>query len=136
MNELAHDFHDKFDQFGIHDEPVILLTSRHSKTVPVFSRFPSLRVFNMAATVSKQNNSACKFAILGGGISGLAAAYRLLNRVKDPSNITLLESSNRVGGWMQSCTTEQGAVFEMGPRSIRPHGKVGMATLKIVSNTV
>ena len=86
--------------------------------------------------MSKQNISAYKFAILGGGISGLAAAYRLSNRVKDPSNITVLESSNRVGGWMQSCTTEQGAVFELGPRSIRPHGKAGKATLKIVSSTV
>ena len=76
--------------------------------------------------------SAYKFAILGGGISGLAAAYRLLDKVKDPSNIAVLESSDRVGGWLQSCTTEHGAVFELGPRSIRPVGNAGMATLKIV----
>ena len=79
--------------------------------------------------------SPCKFAILGGGISGLAAAYHLLDRVKDPSNITVLESSGRVGGWMQSCTLENGAVFELGPRSIRPVGKSGRATLKIVRKT-
>ena len=88
----------------------------------------------MAATVKKF--SGCKFAILGGGISGLAAAHRLLDRVKDPSDITVLESSGRVGGWLHSCTTEHGAVFELGPRSIRPAGKAGMATLKIVCSIV
>lgn len=80
--------------------------------------------------------STSKFAILGGGISGLAAAYRLLDKVKDGSNITVLESSGRVGGWLQSCVTEPGAVFELGPRSIRPVGNAGMATLKIVGNAV
>lgn len=89
----------------------------------------------MAAAVTKQKLSTAKFAVLGGGISGLTAAYRLLNRVKDPSNIIVLESSNRVGGWVQSCVTEQGAVFELGPRSIRPVGKAGMATLKMVCMT-
>ena len=76
--------------------------------------------------------SSSKFAILGGGISGLAAAYHLLDRVKDPSNITVIESSGRVGGWVQSCTLDSGAVFELGPRSIRPVGNPGRATLKIV----
>lgn len=80
--------------------------------------------------------STSKFAILGGGISGLAAAYRLLDKVKDGSNITVLESSGRVGGWLQSCVTEPGAVFELGPRSIRPVGNAGMATLKIVGSAV
>ena len=89
----------------------------------------------MAAAVTKQKLSTAKFAVLGGGISGLTAAYRLLNRVKDPSNIIVLESSNRVGGWVQSCVTEHGAVFELGPRSIRPVGKAGMATLKMVCMT-
>lgn len=89
---------------------------------------------NMAVTgVGQISLSSRKFAILGGGISGLAAAYHLLDKVKDPSNITVLESSERVGGWMQSCSTENGAVFELGPRSIRPAGNAGRATLKIVS---
>ena len=87
------------------------------------------------ATAIKQY-SACKIAILGGGISGLAAAYRLLDKVKDPSGITVLESSDRVGGWLQSFVTEEGAVFELGPRSIRPAGNAGMATLKIVGTSV
>ena len=86
------------------------------------------------ATGGQISLSSAKFAILGGGISGLAAAYHLLDRVKDPSNITVLESSERVGGWMQSCAGENGAVFEFGPRSIRPAGNAGRATLKIVRN--
>lgn len=79
--------------------------------------------------------SGCKFAILGGGISGLSAAYRLLDKVNSPSDITVLESSDRVGGWLHSATNEKGAVFELGPRSIRPAGDAGMATLKIVGTT-
>ena len=78
--------------------------------------------------------ASCKFSILGAGISGLTAAYRLLDKVNNPSHITVLESNDRVGGWLQSCVTEQGAVFELGPRSIRPAGEAGMATLKIVSS--
>lgn len=96
----------------------------------------SLSFSNMAVARGGQISlSPCKFAILGGGISGLAAAYHLLDKVTDPSNITVLESSGRVGGWMQSWTGEKGAVFELGPRSIRPVGKAGRATLKIVRST-
>ena len=109
-----------------------IFSQQISKTVPGLR---SIVISIMAAAVTKQKLSTAKFAVLGGGISGLTAAYRLLNRVKDPSNIIVLESSNRVGGWVQSCVTEHGAVFELGPRSIRPVGKAGMATLKMVCMT-
>ena len=102
-------------------------------TVPDLS---SLSFSNMAVARGGQISlSPYKFAILGGGISGLAAAYHLLDKGTDPSNITVLESSGRAGGWMQSWTGENGAVFELGPRSIRPVGKAGRATLKIVRST-
>ena len=110
-----------------------LSTQRIYTTVPDLS---PLSFSNMAVARGGQISlSPCRFAILGGGISGLAAAYHLLDKVTDPSNITVLESSGRAGGWMQSWTGENGTVFELGPRSIRPVGKAGRATLKMVRST-
>uniref|UniRef100_A0A8D0FNW6 Protoporphyrinogen oxidase n=1 Tax=Strix occidentalis caurina TaxID=311401 RepID=A0A8D0FNW6_STROC len=63
-------------------------------------------------------------AVVGGGISGLAACYHL---------VLLLEASGRLGGWLQSTRTADGAVFEHGPRGIRPGGAVGTDTLHMVS---
>ncbi|XP_025934864.1 protoporphyrinogen oxidase isoform X2 [Apteryx rowi] len=50
-----------------------------------------------------------------------------------PAQVVLLEASARVGGWLQSTRTEDGAVFEHGPRGIRPVGAVGRDTLHMVS---
>lgn len=112
--------------------PAIHSHSGHTRQSQISRR----RFSNMAVAKGGQISlSPCKFAILGGGISGLAAAYHLLDKVTDPSNITVLESSGRAGGWMQSLTGENGTVFELGPRSIRPVGKAGRATLKIVRST-
>ena len=44
-----------------------------------------------------------------------------------------MEGSNRVGGWMQSVHTEEGAVLELGPRSLRIAGAAGKTTLSLVS---
>ncbi len=66
-------------------------------------------------------------AILGGGISGLAAAWSLRKTTKRP--IILFEKSSRLGGWIQS-TREDGFFFEKGPRSLRPHG--GEDTLRLI----
>lgn len=53
------------------------------------------------------------YIILGGGISGLSAAWFL--HKKDPTaKITLLEKSSRLGGWIQ---TEDS--FELGPRTFQ-----------------
>ncbi|KAL4867266.1 hypothetical protein BDV12DRAFT_186791 [Aspergillus spectabilis] len=59
--------------------------------------------------------------IIGGGITGLTAAYRLS---KDPlcSKVTLYELSNRLGGWLESETINVDGgdvVFEYGPRTLR-----------------
>lgn len=72
-----------------------------------------------------------KVVVLGGGISGLAAAWRLSSRI-DPARIVLLEGRDVVGGWIRTESTPDGGRFEMGPRSIRPHGKAGIATLDLV----
>lgn len=77
-----------------------------------------------------------RFAVLGGGISGLSAAYFLAKRHADPSKITLIEASSRLGGWMHSIRSNDGAIFEQGPRSLRPAGPAGWASLKLVSRLI
>ncbi|NXN91467.1 PPOX oxidase, partial [Rhinopomastus cyanomelas] len=71
-------------------------------------------------------------AVVGGGISGLAACYHLV-RSPQPPKVLLLEASARLGGWLQSTRTPDGTVFEHGPRGIRPGGAVGADTLHMVS---
>lgn len=58
------------------------------------------------------------YAIFGGGISGLAAAFYLKN-VGVKSKIILFESSSHLGGWIRSCRNENGTLFELGPRTLR-----------------
>ena len=53
--------------------------------------------------------------ILGGGISGLSAAW-YLKKKHSRAKITLLEKESRLGGWVQT-RKEGGFVFEEGPRT-------------------
>ena len=53
-------------------------------------------------------------AILGGGISGLAAAYELQKAGKD---FILLEAENHLGGKIKS-TSIEGFQLEMGPNTV------------------
>ncbi|XP_070622596.1 protoporphyrinogen oxidase [Erythrolamprus reginae] len=73
-----------------------------------------------------------RVAVLGGGVTGLAACYYLA-RSSLASKVILLEGSHRLGGWIHSTKTEDGAVFEHGPRGIRPAGLVGKNTLLMIS---
>lgn len=70
--------------------------------------------------------------ILGGGISGLSAAYYATKNAKIAVN--LLETSNRVGGWVRSRASPNGAIFEQGPRTIRLAGLAGENTLDLVED--
>ncbi|XP_041648392.1 protoporphyrinogen oxidase [Cheilinus undulatus] len=70
-------------------------------------------------------------AVLGGGIGGLAASY-YLSKSPQVTKVVLLESSGRFGGWLWSTRRPDGAVFEHGPRGIRPAGAVGRNTLNMV----
>lgn len=74
--------------------------------------------------------------ILGGGISGLSAAYYLLKKTHSTNAAILLESSNRFGGWIQTAfpVSDQCVRFEYGPRTIRPKGERGLNTLQLLSN--
>lgn len=73
-----------------------------------------------------------KVTILGGGISGLSAAY-YLSVLHRGVKVNLFEASSRFGGWIK---TEQrdGYIFEAGPRTIRPKGMPGNATLEIIES--
>ena len=73
------------------------------------------------------------YTILGGGISGLACAYRLAVALPN-TPITLIEASNRLGGWMQSHKQEGGVIFESGPRTMRPKGVPGWSTIALVNS--
>lgn len=74
--------------------------------------------------------SPSKITVLGGGITGLSAAFHLSRRF--PScRIILLDRSDRLGGWVQSKKVQFGvpggdigtAVLELGPRTLRPQSK-------------
>lgn len=90
-------------------------------------------------------------AVIGGGITGLAAAYSLCQVAAQGHHrkiaVTLYESGPRLGGWMNSKTVHVGRghgngndngdgdgtiVFEQGPRSLRPGTLNGLLTRQLV----
>lgn len=76
-----------------------------------------------------------RVAVVGGGISGLAACRFAQKRLQDSSGskrIILIEQGQRLGGWLHSLRTPEGFVFEAGPSSIRTVGSKGRATLRLV----
>lgn len=85
-----------------------------------------------------------KVMIVGGGITGLSAAYYLQKEVKEkslPIEIKLVEASNRVGGVI-STVKKDGFVIEKGPDSIIARKKSGLNLIeelglkdKVISNT-
>ena len=75
--------------------------------------------------------AARKFVVIGGGISGLSAAFKL---AENPRNeVVLLEASRHVGGWIKTIRAKDGALVELGPRSLRTVGVQGKFTLDMVS---
>uniref|UniRef100_A0A182W2Z5 Protoporphyrinogen oxidase n=1 Tax=Anopheles minimus TaxID=112268 RepID=A0A182W2Z5_9DIPT len=73
-------------------------------------------------------------AILGAGISGLAAGHYLLR--KTPTlPFTIYEATDRIGGWIRSDRfLDNGFVFEAGPRTIRPKGPAANNTLQLIED--
>ncbi len=64
--------------------------------------------------------AARRLAVVGGGISGLAAAHRLLELSRErgaPVDLTLLEASSRLGGVIQT-TSRDGFLVDAGPDSL------------------
>ncbi|KAG1168605.1 hypothetical protein G6F70_004729 [Rhizopus microsporus] len=91
-------------------------------------------------------------AILGGGISGLSAAYYLARTAPAATKITLIEGKQRVGGWIESrrvtpgnydnvsrlpppepATDKNSILFEAGPRTLRPEGINGAILLDMAN---
>lgn len=70
-----------------------------------------------------------KISVLGGGISGLVAAYNL--SLNPAAHISLYESSSRFGGWIQTRHAPNGARFELGPHTLRCAGN-GTRVLELV----
>ncbi|KAJ3146190.1 hypothetical protein HDU89_006331 [Geranomyces variabilis] len=70
------------------------------------------------------------YAVLGGGISGLSTAW-YLSRLAPKAKITLVEKQARLGGWVHT-QMQNGQLFELGPRTLRPVGDAGRATLEMV----
>lgn len=92
--------------------------------------------------------------VLGGGISGLSAAYYLARFSPETTKVVLVEGSHRVGGWIRSQHVAPGhypsasaakqhleqtpgsldsqLLFEAGPRSLRPVGAAGAVVLEMV----
>jgi oxygen-dependent protoporphyrinogen oxidase len=70
--------------------------------------------------------------ILGAGISGLSLAWFLRKRYGDSIQLTIIESSLRPGGWIES-RHQDGFLFEQGPRSCRPYGN-GVETLRLIED--
>lgn len=68
--------------------------------------------------------------VLGGGVSGLSTGW-FLRRMRggDLTDITVLESAQRAGGWVNS-TYSDGHILESGPRGFRPQGR-GLETLSL-----
>ncbi|KAJ6008328.1 hypothetical protein N7540_012304 [Penicillium herquei] len=65
-----------------------------------------------------------KAAVVGGGVTGLTAAWQLSH---DPqcSEVTLYEKSPRLGGWMSSeniSVSDGDVLFEYGPRTLKSGG--------------
>lgn len=83
------------------------------------------------------NPAAKEIAVLGGGVTGLSAAYNLANSIPH-ANITVYEKSERVGGWIDSevVPVNGGEVlFEWGPRSLRPSIQgAGWATINLLGS--
>ncbi|CAL8108771.1 unnamed protein product [Orchesella dallaii] len=93
------------------------------------------RVFRTYSTVPERPAAKRKVVgILGGGITGLSAAYYLVKQYGDKVLPLVFEKSDRVGGWVKTVVTDKGSRYEIGPRSIRPAGIRGMNTLDMVQD--
>lgn len=80
------------------------------------------------------NPSAKNIAVLGGGITGLTAAFELARTIPH-ATVTLWEKSQRLGGWLDSEIVEVPGgevLFEWGARSFRVPERGGLATANLV----
>ena len=74
--------------------------------------------------------SIMSVSILGGGISGLTAAFCMTTRHRT-AKVRLYEATGRFGGWIKTERRDD-YIFEAGPRTIRPKGLPGNTTLELI----
>jgi hypothetical protein len=88
---------------------------------------------------AKPNPKAKNVAVVGGGITGLAAAYSL-TKALPTAKITIFEAKRKLGGWLDSemIPVDDGEVlFEWGPRTLRNDGiGPGRYTAQLVRGTM
>ncbi|KAA8899651.1 hypothetical protein FN846DRAFT_909552 [Sphaerosporella brunnea] len=73
-------------------------------------------------------------AILGGGITGLSAAW-YMTKFAPAVPVTVFEKSSRLGGWLRSKRVEYdggSVLFEEGPRTLRSWSIPGLATIDMI----
>ncbi|MBJ7473444.1 MAG: protoporphyrinogen oxidase, partial [Solirubrobacteraceae bacterium] len=76
------------------------------------------RACNLREMTTVTHDPATRIAVIGGGISGLAAAHRLLSTAEEGTiRVTVLEASDRVGGWVRT-ETFAGRPVDFGPDSL------------------
>jgi 2-polyprenyl-6-methoxyphenol hydroxylase-like FAD-dependent oxidoreductase len=100
------------------------------------SRATAVTYWQQQQRFNHVRTTAYDVGILGGGITGLTAAYRLS---KDPNciKITIHEKSSTLGGWLQSETIDVDGgqiVFEYGPRTLRAASPASFPLLDLVRN--
>lgn len=122
-----------------HPRPVISLLRPFSSTVQFDApELPHLLPGRFKPR-EDPNPAAKEIAVLGGGITGLTAAYNLARSIPH-ANITIYEKSGRLGGWIESevvPVTGGEVLFEWGPRSLRPSLEgAGWATANLISTFV
>lgn len=86
--------------------------------------------------------SPSSIAILGGGLTGLSAAFHLSRRFP-AAQITLLNKDINFGGWVHSGRAkitlkdgrETSVLLEAGPRTLRPNSKSVLELTRLTSWT-
>ena len=92
-----------------------------------FDPAASIAGFSLGLATNPFMRPVLRVTIIGGGIAGLASAYRLLARARERAvslDLTLLESSDRLGGVIQT-DRRDGFLLEKGPDcflSVKPAG--------------
>ncbi|KAJ2715794.1 oxygen-dependent protoporphyrinogen oxidase [Coemansia spiralis] len=76
--------------------------------------------------------------VLGGGITGLSAAWYLAQRLPPTARIALIEGSPRLGGWVQTDRRRAGGaefLAEKGPRTLRAgDSRMASAVLELIDD--
>lgn len=142
---------------GTHEIPLTFAVDQFDPTLPHFQRPFTHRFFSeersdvggpeyvrtnpcvRAGVVRKCNGSPFysreepHIVVLGGGITGLSTAYHLARKFPT-TKVTLIEGSNRVGGWLNSDRVDVGTgtvLLERGPRTLRSSSKPALELVRL-----